>query len=195
MRSKCWDDVKASTKYQPQTWLRNLPQTTPNRTALFRLAPNGGLLFGPKQAALTSAITGGRLMANSDSERWYLPEALDIKKSPLVKAQAEQMRRDLEKRAVSPFARLSPQEFAKVRARARIEHLVLALNQVDQEIRTNRGREQGQRLQEARSALAARLAENFAVLGNLALAAEIHPDAAHRAEYAKQFRKEVETPL
>lgn len=130
-------------------------------------------------------------MANDDNTKWFLPEALDINKSPLVKLQADQMHKDLEKRVVSPFARLSPAEFAKVRARARIEHLVQSLQQVEAEIKVNKGRVYAKRLYEARDALRTRLAENLAVVGNFALAAEVHPDPAHREEYAKKLRKQV----
>lgn len=130
-------------------------------------------------------------MANDDTEQWHLPEALDINKNPVAKLLASQMRADLEPRAVSPFARLSPQEFALVRARARIPHLAQALQQVDQEIRQNRGVVYGRRLQEARNALSARLAENLAIVGNYALAAELHPDPRYRQEYAKQLQYEI----
>jgi broad specificity phosphatase PhoE len=130
-------------------------------------------------------------MANDDNEKWSLPAVLDINKNPAVREQAAELRKQLEPRAVSPFARLSPQEFARIRARNRIPHLTSALQQVEQEIKVNRGVVYGRQLQEARDALRARLAENLAILQNFALAAEIHPDPRYRQEYAKQFRKEV----
>lgn len=130
-------------------------------------------------------------MANEDSEKWHLPEALDINKNPLVKLQAEQMRQELSKRAVSPFARLSPEEFAKNRALGRIEHLTKALQQVEQKLRQSRGREEHRQLNEAKVALKTRLAENLAVIENYALAAELHPDPAHQQEYAKKIRRQV----
>lgn len=130
-------------------------------------------------------------MANEDSEKWFLPAALDINKNPAVMLQAIQMRKDLEPRAVSPFARLSPTEFAKVRARSRIQHLTRALQQVEEQLRGSRGVVEHHNLNAAKRALQTRLAENLAVLENWALAAEIHPDEAHRREYAKKVVKQV----
>lgn len=127
-------------------------------------------------------------MANDDNQKWHLPEALDINKNPAVRVQAARMAKDLEPRAVSPFARLSPQAFARVRARARIRHLTEALQQVDRELKTNRGVDYGRQLQEARVALRGRLAENLAIVGNYALAAELEPDLAKQQEYAKQVQ-------
>lgn len=129
-------------------------------------------------------------MPNDDNEKWELPAPLRIS-NPLIKLRADEMRKQLEPRAVSPFARLSPTEFAKVRARDRIKHLTASLQKVDRELRTTKGRDSSRELHEARNALAARLAENLAVLGNFALAAEIHPEVAHRREYAQQVRKIV----
>lgn len=129
-------------------------------------------------------------MASNDSERWHLPEPLGITKNPMVKIQADQMRHELEKRAVSPFARLSPEEFAKVRARSRIQHLYRSLRLVEEQLRQSRGRVEHLNLNAARDALKTRLAENLAVVGNYALAAELHPDEAHRLEYVKQIRND-----
>lgn len=129
-------------------------------------------------------------MANDDNQKWEMPAALRLD-NPLVQEQSIELRKQLEARAVSPFARRSPQEFALIRARARIPHLTRALQQVDQEIKENRGVVYGRKLQEARDALAARLAENLAIVGNYALAAELHPDPRYRQEYAKQVRHEV----
>lgn len=130
-------------------------------------------------------------MANDDTEQWHLPKPLQIT-NPKVAEQAAEMRADLEPRVVSPFARLSPQEFARIRARGRIDHLTTALRQVDQEIKANRGRVYALKLREARNALAARLAENLAIIGNYALAAELAPDKRYRDEYAAKARAAIE---
>lgn len=127
-------------------------------------------------------------MANDDTQQWHLPKPLQIS-NPKVAEAAAQMRKDLEPLAVSPFARLSPQEFARLRAQARIRHLTGALQQVDREIKTNRGVDSGRQLQEARVALRGRLAENLAIIGNYALAAELEPDLAKQQEYAKQVQR------
>ena len=132
-------------------------------------------------------------MANDDNQKWELPPNLRID-NPAVKVQADQMRRDLEKRAISPFARLSPTEFAKVRAYARIQHLTRALQEVERRIQTERGKETSRQLHEAKTALQARLAENLAVVGNYALAAELAPDKAHRDEFAAKARASFERP-
>lgn len=128
---------------------------------------------------------------SDDNTKWHLPEALDINKNPAVMFQALQMRKDLEPRAISPFARLSPTEFAQIRARGRIQHLSQSLQQVEGQLRDSRGREEHHNLNAAKRALQTRLAENLAVLENWALAAEIHPDEAHRLEYAKKVVKQV----
>jgi hypothetical protein len=104
------------------------------------------------------------------------------------------MRRDLEKRAISPFARLSPTEFARIRAKARIQHLGRSLRLVDQQLQSERGRDTVHKLMEARKALADRLAENLAVVGDFALAAELAQDKAHRDEYAAKARASFERP-
>lgn len=127
-------------------------------------------------------------MANDDTQQWHLPKPLQIS-NPKVAAAAAEMRKDLEPRAVSPFARLSPQQFARIRAQARIRHLTEAMQQVDREIKTNRGVDYGHQLQEARIALRSRLAENLAIAGNYALAAELEPDLAKQQEYAKQVQR------
>lgn len=129
-------------------------------------------------------------MANDDNEVWHLPEPLRIT-NPKVAEQAAQMRKDLEPRAISPFARLSPREFAKQRARGRIQHLTRSLQVVERQLRHSRGREEHHNLQEAKKALRARLAENLAVIGNYALAAELAPDPAKQQEYAKEIRREL----
>lgn len=129
-------------------------------------------------------------MASDDNEKWELPPELRID-NPAVKVQSDQMRRDLEKRAVSPFARLSPKEFARIRAQARIEHLTSALREIEQRLSVERGRVAHHNLRAARTALRTRLAENLAVLEQWALAADIHPDEAHRQEYLKKINREV----
>lgn len=130
-------------------------------------------------------------MANDDQEVWHLPAPLRVS-NPKIAEQAAEMRKDLEPRVVSPFARLSPQEFARIRARGRIGHLTTALRQVDQEIKDNRGRDHARKLHEARKALAARLSENLAIVGNYALAAELAPDKRYRDEYAAKARALIE---
>lgn len=130
-------------------------------------------------------------MANDDTEQWHLPKPLQIS-NPKVAEAAAQMRKDLEPRTVSPFARLSPIEFGKIRARARIDHLFSALRQVDEEIKVNRGRDRSHQLHEARTALRSRLAENLAIVGNFALAAEITPDKRYADEYATKARASFE---
>lgn len=129
-------------------------------------------------------------MANDDQEVWHLPKPLQIS-NPKVAAAAAEMAKDLSARAVSPFARLSPQEFARVRASARIPHLAQALQQVDQEIKQNRGVVYGRKLQEARRALMGRLAESLATAGDYSLAAEVAPDLEKAREYAAVFQAMV----
>lgn len=133
-------------------------------------------------------------MAHDDNAKWELPAPLRIT-NPLVKLQADEMRKQLEPRAVSPFARLSPTEFARLRARGRIQHLTQSLQTVEQQLQASRGVEEHRNLNEAKRALQARLAENLAVIGNFALAAEIAPDKAHRDEYAAKARASVERPV
>jgi len=125
-------------------------------------------------------------MANDDKEQWHLPAALRIT-NPKVAEEAAQMRLELARRINSPFARLTPEEFALARATARIEHLEQALLMVQAEERNTRGKESRRQLAEARAGLLARIAENLAVLGQYDLAAAVHPDPGHQAEYRKQI--------
>lgn len=134
-------------------------------------------------------------MANDDSEKWFLPDALDINKNPAVRLQSAQMRTELEKRAVSPFARLSPEEFARIRARGRIEHLSQALQQVHVELQTHLDPHLRIQLKEARNALAIRLAENLAILERYDLATEIDPRPEYREQYAKHLREQLRVSL
>lgn len=134
-------------------------------------------------------------MANDDNQKWHLPAPLDINKNPAVKLAAAQLRKELEPRAVSPFARLSPTEFAKVRARGRIQHLSHALQQVDAELRTHLDPNLRTKLKEARKALAIRLSENLVILGRFDLAAELDPRPEHQAEYAKHLREQLRVIL
>lgn len=129
-------------------------------------------------------------MPNDDNEKWELPPNLRMD-NPVVAAQAEQMRSELSKRAVSPFARLSPTEFAKIRAHSRIEHLTRSLRLVEKQLQESKGREEHHNLHEAQNALRARLAENLAIIGNYGLAAEIEPDPAKQLEYAQKIRREL----
>lgn len=133
-------------------------------------------------------------MANDDNEQWHLPEPLRIT-NPQVALAAAQMQKDLSKRVVSPFARLSPEQFARSRAQGRIEHLSRALQQVDRELRTRFDPRNRSRLKEARQALAIRLAENFAVIGRYDLAVELDPRPEYQREYAKHLQQELRVNL
>lgn len=133
-------------------------------------------------------------MANDDNQKWELPPNLRID-NPAVRLQAAQMRKDLEPRAVSPFARLSPQEFARIRARGRIDHLTRALNQVDAELKEHFDPNRRTSLKEARNSLAIRLAENLAIIERYDLAHEIDPRPEYREVYAKHLREQLRVSL
>lgn len=133
-------------------------------------------------------------MANDDNEQWHLPEPLRMS-NPKVALASAQMRTELEKRAVSPFARLSPQEFARIRARGRIEHLSQALQQVYVELQTHLDPRLRIQLKEARNALAIRLAENLAVVERFDLACEVDPRPEYREQYAKHLREQLRVTL
>ncbi len=122
-------------------------------------------------------------MNEDPNAKWELPPNLRIT-SPKVQEEVIQLRKQLEPRAVSPFARLSPQEFERNRATARIHHIADDLHRVEEALKTNRGADSHKKLKEARYALAARLAENLSIVGRYDLAAEIAPDPAQQKEYA-----------
>lgn len=126
-------------------------------------------------------------MANEDNEKWELPEPLRITNEQ-VAAQALEMVKELKPKAVSPFARLSPQEFERIRATARVSHIADDLHRVEGELRTSRGKDSVQKLREARHALAKRLAENLAITGRYDLAAQVTPDPEQQKEYAGVVR-------
>lgn len=133
-------------------------------------------------------------MANDDNEQWFLPEPLRMS-NPKVALASAQMRTDLEKRAVSPFARLSPQEFARIRARGRIEHLARALELVDEGLKTHLDPATRVNLKNARRALSIRLAENLAVIDRYDLACELDPRPEYREQYAKHLREQLRVSL
>ena len=133
-------------------------------------------------------------MANDDNTKWELPEPLRMT-NPLVRLQSAQMRTELEKRAVSPFARLSPQEFARIRARGRIEHLARALELVDEGLKTHLDPATRVKLKSARHALSIRLAENLAIVERYDLATEIDPRPEYREQYAKHLREQLRVSL
>lgn len=126
-------------------------------------------------------------MANEDNEKWELPEPLRITNEQ-VAAQALEMAKELKPKAVSPFARLSPQEFERIRATARVSHIADDLHRVEDKLKTSRGKDSVQKLREARHALAKRLAENLATIGRYDLAAGIAPDPEQQKEYAEVVR-------
>lgn len=123
-------------------------------------------------------------MNEQQEEKWYLPEALDVTKSESALSRSIELRKQLAPRAISPFARLSSQEFERVRAADRITHIADDLHRVDEELKTERGRDSVEKLKEARIALAHRLAENLAIVGRYDLASELEPDPEQRKEYA-----------
>ena len=126
-------------------------------------------------------------MANDDNEQWQLPESLRLTNPKTVAAAAE-LRKQLEPKAISPFAHFSPEVFAQNRALARINHLTRALQQVRTELRTARGRYSVQKLHEAEVSLSIRLAENYAVLGHYATAAQLDPRPEYKAEYQSKIK-------
>jgi hypothetical protein len=76
----------------------------------------------------------------------------------------------------------------RIRATARIPHLLDDLNRVDAELAFSRGKDSVRKLREAREALSIRLAENLAIVGRYDLAAEIEPRSEHQKDYAKKAR-------
>lgn len=125
---------------------------------------------------------------NEDNEKWQLPPQLRIT-DPKVAEEAAKMQEQLEQRIASPFARLSPEEFAVARAHQRIKFLSHSLEMIGQSLAQTRGRNETAQLKEAQGAIATRLAEALATTGQLSLAAQIHPDKAHREEYQKQIEE------
>lgn len=123
-------------------------------------------------------------MANDDREQWFLPEALRIS-NPRVAEAAAELQRQLKGKIQSPFGRVSPREFAKNRAAARIQHLSQSLAAVEQQMRQRLGPYETKQLERAHNALSIRLAENLAVAGR--------PDLAYEVEPRKQYKKQYET--
>ena len=111
-------------------------------------------------------------------EKWTLPKALKID-DPKVQERAEIMREDLAQRSQSPFASLSPAEHARVRAAQIASEMQADLDRINGELKKHPVDE----LKSARVAIAAQLAEQYAVIGRYDLAAQLHPNKAHREEY------------
>lgn len=127
-------------------------------------------------------------------EKWELPDNLKIS-NPDVARIAAQMRRELQARAISPFARLSPKESNRLRARGRIEHLTNALQQVDAELKVHLDPRRRLALKEARTSIAIRLAENLAIVERYDLACEVDPRPEYREQYAKHLREQLRVSL
>lgn len=123
-------------------------------------------------------------MNEDQNQQWHLPANLDVTKSEKAALLSAELRKQLAPRAVSPFARQSPQEFERTRARDRISHIYDDLRRVEAELKTSRGRNAVRELNEARIALAHRLAENLATIGGYTLAAQVEPDPEQKKEYA-----------
>lgn len=123
-----------------------------------------------------------------ENEKWSLPEALDLNKSPELLAKTLEWQQELAVRANSPFARLGPQEHARAQALRMIPDLQNSLNSVRDEIikssLVNGGDAPSLRdAREAEHVLQARLAEAYAQTGRYDLAASVDPRPAHRDEW------------
>lgn len=126
-------------------------------------------------------------MPNDDEVQWFLPAALQIS-NPKVAAEAAELRKRLAPTAVSPFAHLSPIQFAQNRAKSRVQHLGRSLEAVTMQMRSGIGRHELKELQKAHEALRIRLAENLAILGEWQYAASVEPREEYRKEYLKHVR-------
>lgn len=116
-------------------------------------------------------------------EKWSLPQNLQIT-DPKVLAQAEQMQKELAARANSPFANLSVQDHARVRAIRIVDELKENLSYIEKQLGgaiTKGGDDES--LKKAKLSVLRQLAEQYAVVGRFDLAAQLHPDQAHKDEY------------
>jgi hypothetical protein len=125
-------------------------------------------------------------MPNEDNEQWHLPAALRID-NPKVVAESIELQKRLKPKVISPFARLSPTEFARERAKVRVQHLWEAVKATTMQQNQHASHRDLRELRNAQRALYIRLAENYAILGEFKVAAEYDPRPEYQREYAKHF--------
>lgn len=131
-------------------------------------------------------------MPPDDNEKWHLPDALDVNKSPQAMAAALREQKQLAQKVHSPLAHASPQELQMARAARMIDHLEKDFFRLKTRILL-KGRHVNPQTLQARNAIAARLAEHYAQLGQFAKAAELEPRPEYQGQY-RQIAKALEQP-
>jgi hypothetical protein len=131
-------------------------------------------------------------MPHDDNEKWHLPESLDVNKSPQAMSAALREQKALAQKVHSPLAHASPIELEMARAARMIEHLEKDYQRLKTQILI-KGRHANPSVLQARNAIAARLAEHYAQLGNYEKAAALEPRKEYRQQYG-QIAKAIDRP-